>query len=111
MPVDNQCVAAAWQAVAAWMKLTGEKAFEPDAGCPSAEERLNHLYNWSKHTDGKIVTPGEMPESGPLALWLTNQGLRTVKHILTWPELAEVLDDLGKAADLLQDPKARSSTE
>ena len=107
----EQCVAAAWQAVAAWTKLTGEQAFEPDADSPSAEERLNHLYNGSKHTDSKIVTPGQMPESGPLAVWLTNEGLRSVEHLLTWSELAEVLDELAKAADLLQDPKALTGTE
>ena len=107
----EQCVAAAWQAVGAWMKLTGEQAFEPDTDSPSAEERLNHLYNWSKHTDSKIVTSDQMPEAGPLAVWLTNEGLRSVEHLLTWSELAEVLEELAKLADLLQDPKALSETK
>lgn len=107
----EQCVAAAWQAVAAWMKTTGLQAFEPDPLAPSAEQRLNHLYNWSKHTESKVVTPGQMPDSGPLAMWLTNDGLRSVDHLLTWKELAEVLDELAKAADILQDPKALSAGE
>ena len=105
----EQCLAAAWQAVAAWMKLTGERAFDPDPVAPSAEERLNHLYNWSKHTDGKIVSPGQMPKAGPLAVWLSNEGVRSVVHLLTWSELAEMLDELAKAAALLQDPKALSA--
>ena len=45
-----------------------------------------------------------MPAIGPLAMWLTNEGLQTVDLALTWRELADLIGDLGRAATSLQDP-------
>ncbi len=105
----EQCVANAWQAVAAWMKLTAVRAFVSGHGEVSAEEKLNHIYNRSKHTDNAIAA-GQMPERGPLAVWLTNNGLRSVEHLLTWAELVDVLDELAQAAEVLQDPELANET-
>jgi hypothetical protein len=105
----EQCVALAWQAIDVWRKLTNVHAF--NAGDRSAEERLNLTYNRSKHTD-KAIAAAQMPPIGPLAMWLANDGLRTTESVLEWVELHDVLSELGKAADLLQDPeKVRSRAE
>jgi hypothetical protein len=105
----EQCVALAWQAIDAWRKLTNLDAFK--AGDDSVEERLNLTYNRSKHTD-KAIAAAQMPPVGPLAMWLANDGLRTTESLLSWAELHDVLNELGKTADLLQDPEQfRSPTE
>ncbi|MDO8389178.1 MAG: hypothetical protein Q7V57_01715 [Actinomycetota bacterium] len=105
----EQCVALAWQAIDVWRKLTGVDAFKVGDGSP--EERLNLSYNRSKHTD-KAIAAAQMPPVGPLAMWLANNGLRTTESLVEWVELHDVLGDLGKSADLLQDPeKMRSPSE
>lgn len=105
----EQCVAATWQAIAAVTKPSGQKLFKADDG--SVEQRLNHIYNWSKHTEEKL-DPDQVPDLGPLAVWLTNEGLQSLKDcVLTWSELAEMLEALALVADRLQDPIGVSSPE
>lgn len=99
----EQCSALAWQAIEVWRKITKSDAFSPGDG--SVEERLHHAHNRSKHTD-KAIAANQMPTSGPLAMWLVNDGLRTTESLLAWVELKSVLDELGRAAELLQYPES-----
>jgi hypothetical protein len=99
----EQCLAAAWQAIEVWMTLTGQVAFAQ--GDESPAESLNRLYNRSKHTNSAITKfADQMPVRGPLAVWLSNEGLRSVERLLTWAALKDQLDELAQAADVLQDP-------
>ncbi len=75
--------------------------FQPNDG--STLQRLNLLYNRSKHTD-KAITAGQLPLNGTIAVWLTNAGLRSVDGTLSFDEAAEILEDLAWWADAIQDP-------
>jgi hypothetical protein len=103
----EQVVAAVWQCSEAMMKWTGQQMFKGGDG--SAAERMHHLYNRSKHTD-KAVRSGQMPPKGQVAMWLTNEGLRTTEQAMEWAELADALDELGKTASILQDPMTAFSS-
>lgn len=70
----------------------------------SVLERLNILYGRAKHVEKAIATVGLLPENGTLAIWLTNDGLRSTDSYLTFGETAEILRDLARFADALQDP-------
>lgn len=72
-------------------------------GEDSVEERLNALYNQMKHAESKIENK-EILEGATVPVWLTNQGLVSVKSALTFSETGEVLKDLAKWANILQDP-------
>jgi hypothetical protein len=70
----------------------------------SVLERLNLLYGRAKHIEKAIAAVGQLPENGTLAIWLTNDGLRSTDSYLTFGETAEILRDLARFADTLQDP-------
>jgi hypothetical protein len=91
----------AWHAFNSVAKLVGMRAFEKRDG--SLEERLNHLYNRIKHTESAIEN-GQMPRQGTLPVWLTNRGLTSIEHCLTWEETGVVLERLARCAERLQDP-------
>jgi len=86
--------------------LNGQGIFKP--GDNSEAERLNFLYNRSKHAE-KSINGAFYPEDSTLCLWLCNNGLKvTSDHQtdghLTFLEMFGVLEDLGKWADRVQDP-------
>lgn len=69
----------------------------------SIEQRMNFLYNRSKHAE-KSINNDFYPKDGTLCLWLCNDGLKVVGSHLTFNEMAEVLGDLAMWADRVQDP-------
>jgi hypothetical protein len=75
--------------------------FTPNDGSP--EERLNLLYNRSKHVDSAIRN-GQMPPEGTLAVWLTNDGLESTDGHLSFAELAAILTELAVLARIFEDP-------
>jgi hypothetical protein len=75
--------------------------FTPGDG--SGLQRLNLLYNRSKHAD-KAIEAGQLPEDATMAVWLTNDGLRSTDSRLTFDEIAEILEDLARWSDAAQDP-------
>jgi hypothetical protein len=72
-------------------------------GDGSILQLLNTLYNKSKHADDAIERV-EFLDDGPLCVWLTNNGLRSVDASLTFDEMAEVLSSLSRYASAVQDP-------
>jgi len=72
-------------------------------GDGSILERLNLLYNWSKHAE-KAIEAGQLPAEGTLAVGLTNNGLRSADSRLTYDEMAEMLEELARWSDAAQDP-------
>ncbi len=97
------------QADRAWAVLVkGERIlFVKDDG--SVVQRLNLLCNRTKHIESAIKS-GQLPPDGTLPVWLTNDGLRTVDAELTFAEIAEILTDLAKWADAVQDPLTMRET-
>jgi hypothetical protein len=72
-------------------------------GDGSVLERLNLLYNRSKHADGAIEA-GQLPEDATMGIWLTNDGLRSTDSWLTFDEMAEALEEIARWSDAAQDP-------
>jgi hypothetical protein len=63
----------------------------------SKEQRLNEIYNTSKHMDERI-DKGQMPAEATSAVWITNSGLECGDATLSFVELEELLAWLRSAA-------------
>ena len=74
-----------------------------EKGDESFFERLNNLYNKSKHADGAILD-GKYLEDSPLCVWLTNEGLKSTDELVTFEEVVETLTQLAQLAAAVQDP-------
>jgi hypothetical protein len=97
------------EAYRAWAVLVrGEKVlFAKEDG--SIIQRLSLLYNRTKHVESAINS-GQLPPDGTIPVWLTNDGLEAVDGELTFVEIAEILGDLSKWADAVQDPLTLQET-
>jgi hypothetical protein len=69
----------------------------------TALQRLNLLYNRSKHAESAIASR-QLPEDGTLPVWLKDDGLHSIDSHLTFDEIADILETLARLADVLQDP-------
>jgi hypothetical protein len=91
------------QAYQAWCLLDGtqRKLFTKNDGSPM--QRLNLLYNRTKHAE-KAIAAGQLPQDGTLPVWLKNDGLHSVDSCLTFEELAEMLEELAVWTEAAQNP-------
>jgi len=80
--------------------------FQPKDG--SVLQRLNALYNRSKHAEAAIER-GDYIEPSPLCVWLTNAGLSSTDATLTFPEIAEILVQMAQIASAIQHPASVQS--
>lgn len=85
------CIANLWQGLDFARRTLDTRIFQ--AGDRSAYERLNDVYNTSRH-----FNPSELPAGNLHALWLTNSGVRTEAHEVTFEEIREALALLGRIA-------------
>jgi len=90
-----------WHAYKILQKCFEVELYKPGEG--SVEERLNALYTQMKHVESRIENK-QMPVGATVPVWLTNQGLVSIDSTLTFSETGEVLKDLTKWANILQDP-------
>lgn len=74
-----------------------------ERGDGSVLQRLNALHNRAKHAD-EAIERGEFIEDSPLCVWLRNDGLRSTETGLTFEEIVEILEDIGRWASAVQDP-------
>lgn len=74
-----------------------------EKGDESFFERLNNLYNKSKHAEGAILD-GKYFEDSPLCVWLSNEGLHSTDEMVTFEEVVETLTQLAQLAAAVQDP-------
>lgn len=91
-------LALSWQAYDLFRRAFGIRIFTP--GDRSLEERLNLLYNSCKHDVGSVSVPPE----AIIPVWMTDNGLTNSKVTVTFPETADVLQELAKWAAILEDP-------
>lgn len=87
------------------IRNTGDPNFmiyKPDDG--SIEQRLHSIYNSIKHVEKRISAPGQLPTGSVSPVWMTNDGICSTEHCLTWAETGEILDEIAKFADDIQDP-------
>jgi len=98
----EQVLASTWHA---WNTLrllaSEEKVFV--RGDESVEERVNGIYNALKHAESEIDA-GRVPPAGTLPVWLTNDGLRSLRTMLSYDEIADCLERLAAWAYVLEDP-------
>ena len=90
-----------WQAYELLVGTEKRALFEPNDG--SALQRLNLLYNRSKHVK-TAINAGQLAPGSTLAVWLANEGLRAVDGQLTFDEIARILEELAVWSDAVQDP-------
>lgn len=81
-----------WQAYDLTRRVLKEKLF--DKGDSSNYERLNWIYNVSRHFD-----PSDLPLGQIHAIWLNNAGIQTDKYGVSYQELEEFLIEIGNLAD------------
>lgn len=93
----------------AWTVLVRGKRvlFSKEDG--SVAQRLNKLHNLTKHIDSAIKGPmptlvPQFPVDGTLPVWLANDGLHSVEGVLTFAEIADMLEDLARWCDAAQNP-------
>jgi hypothetical protein len=102
----ESCLAALWQGFDFGMSALGTELFTKGDGSPY--ERLNWLYNKGRHFDAHTLPAGDLH-----ALCLTNDGLHSREHAVTFEEMREALRVLGRMADKItgNTPKAPSAPQ
>jgi hypothetical protein len=87
------------------MFLTGEEVSKPFArGDGSPEERLNNLYSEMKHVESRIEN-GQILPGATIPVWLSNDGIRSTDHTLSYEDTAAILRDLADWAEVVVDPR------
>ena len=87
-------VAMLYQSLDFVRRAFGIKLFDPGDGSPY--ERLNLIYNKSRHSDPETLPTGQLH-----AVWIKNDGLFADGANLTFDELRDLVRDIGHIADKL----------
>ncbi|MFC3789131.1 hypothetical protein ACFOQM_10105 [Paenibacillus sp. GCM10012307] len=80
-----------YQAYMFGQRLTGIKLFNSNDN--SSLDRLNKLYNISKHYDG-TVSKGEIDEVNTIPIWITNEGFKSIDKFLSYNEVHEMMNEM-----------------
>jgi hypothetical protein len=101
----ESCVAGLWQGLEFGRRtLKAERLREGDPdgyklfqrGDGSVYERLNHIYNVSRHYD-----PSALPQGDLHRVWLSNDGMHTREHHITFEDVREQLLSLARIASAI----------
>lgn len=87
-------VAMLYQSLDFVRRALGIKLFNQGDGSPY--ERLNLIYNKSRHSDPETLPAGQLH-----ALWIKNDGLYVDGANLTFDELRDLVRDIGRIANEL----------
>jgi hypothetical protein len=85
---------AVWQAFELYRRISKEKHYEKGDG--SDYEKLNNLYNVSRHTNPIILRQKQWH-----AIWITNDGLATQDFLLPFSALEKLMIEVGDLATLI----------
>jgi hypothetical protein len=88
----ENCIAALWQRLEFSRRALEKNLFENGDG--SVYERLNWLYNVGRHFD-----PQELPSGDLHRLWISNDGLHSREHSVTFSELRDAIKCLAEMVD------------
>ena len=88
----ESCISALWQGLEFGRKAVGTALFQK--GDASVYERLNWIYNVSRHFDPEALLVGDLHR-----VWVTNDGVHTREHALAFDEIREALQLLGRVAE------------
>jgi hypothetical protein len=92
------CISQVYQGHELFATATKQQVFKKGANSP--EERLNVLYNDSKHMN-KMIFGGLLPEPATTGIWITNGGLESSRTRVSFVELHAVLVEMYGAAEVL----------
>lgn len=95
-------VAQSYQAFEIVRKWIGQDLFQKSDG--SILERLNLIYNRSKHAD-KAIFANQLPADATMPVWLTNDGLQADGAFLAFNDMADILKELSSIAGKLSNPE------
>jgi hypothetical protein len=90
----ESCLSALWQGLEFGRRALDLKLFENDDA--SVYQRLNWVYNVSRHFKPETLPTGDLHR-----VWITNEGLHTREHAITFRELRDVLQMFGRVAGRL----------
>ncbi len=96
-------IAMLYQALDSVRTFSGKKLF--DSGDGSPYERLNRIYNESRHADLK-----ELPFNHLHRVWITNDGMHTATCNISFEELKRLLEEVGRFADSISSGKFADAT-
>jgi hypothetical protein len=97
----ESCLAALWQGLDSGRRALATDLFTKGDG--SVYERLNWLYNKGRHFD-----PQALPQGDLHALWLTNDGLHSREHAVTFEEMRDALKVVGGMVDKIAGSSPKS---
>ncbi|CAO3361653.1 hypothetical protein [Azospirillum palustre] len=83
------------------LEFDGEKVFYE--GDNSKEARAYSIANKIKHYGGEIRN-GSCTETETVPMWLTNSGISTTNHEISYEELSIIVSSIVSLADEIQDP-------
>lgn len=88
----EHCLAALWQGLESCRRALNTKLFEQGDG--SVYERLNWVYNVGRHFD-----PQDLPSGDRHRVWISNDGLHSREHSVTFSELRDAIKFLAGMVD------------
>lgn len=83
------CISSVWQGLEFGRKSLGEPLFKKGDG--SAYERINWIYNVSRHFD-----PEALPQDDMHRVWLSDQSVHTREQTVSFDELREAIRMLAR---------------
>lgn len=95
-------VGQSYQAFEIVRKWIGQDLFTKGDG--SILERLNLVYNRSKHAD-KAIFANQLPPDATMPIWLTNDGVQADGVLLTYGDMSNILKELTVIARKLSNPE------
>lgn len=66
-------------------------------------QRLDRVYNASKHLDLYIANGARYAKESTLTVWLVNTGVQCAEAFITFAELASAIDNISRIATALAD--------
>jgi hypothetical protein len=88
----ESCIGFVWQGLEFVRKSLGQDLFKKGDG--SAYERINWVYNVSRHFD-----PEALPQGDTLRVWLSDQAIHTREQTVCFDELREAIRMLARVSE------------
>ena len=86
------CISSVWQGLEFARKSLGQGLFKKGDG--SAYERMNWVYNVSRHFD-----PEALPQGDTHRVWLSDQAMHTREQAVSFDELREAIRMLARVSE------------
>jgi len=88
----ESCISSVWQGLEFARKSLGQDLFKKGDG--STYERINWIYNVSRHFD-----PEALPQGDTHRVWLSDQAMHTREQTVSFDELREAIGMLARVSE------------